>query len=566
MNGETKTGRFARQALEQTRIPFFLGEENGRIAYANQAWKSLLGQKKDLFEAKPWFDYFKAGKNLILEQKEATLETELVLPSEEERWVALLLNTIRTASGQSLFACFVIDYTEYKKKIQEIQISCLHDPLTGLANRILLLDRLNVSLKLHQRDAGHGFSLLYIDLDDFKGVNDELGHTVGDKLLMQTAKRLLPLFRAQDTVCRWGGDEFIVLLDDLVNEKSVKKKAQLIHETLSQPFVIDEHELNVSASIGIATSSAPFDRAEDLLILADQAMYKSKAAGKSRTTLQAPVIRTHSEFKQLEQDMRSGYKRDEFHLVYQPIMDLKSMRISGLEALVRWEHPRRGILYPKDFFPIADRSHFSERLGAWILWQACRQMSKWQAAFRFNGKLKIHVNISSCQFKSPAFQPLLDEVLAFCKLEPETINLECRKESFLNGDRSAGMSIEPLKRISKSNLIVDNLKISLENLNFLFNYRFIPFSMVKIDQSQINYLNTNQTIYNSLKTFIRIFSQIGIELAVKGIESKKQLNTLKMANCHYGQGYYFSKPLNLHETESYLRKYFESSSASESKA
>ena len=557
MNSELDINAIGRQALEKARIPFFLGEENGRILYTNQTWRQLVSSEEESAE-KTWFEYFKADKDLILERKDATLETELICPYDEDRWVALMLHTISSAdNGRSVFACFVIDCTEYKKQIQEIQISCLHDPLTGLANRVLLLDRLNTSLQLHRREASHGFSLLYIDLDDFKRINDELGHAIGDKVLLQTAQRLKPLFRAQDTICRWGGDEFIVLLDGIMDEKTGKKKAQRIHEALSRPFSIDDHEISISASIGITMSSVPFDRPEDLLLLADQAMYKSKAAGKSQTTLQAPLVRTFSELKQLEQEMRSGYKRDEFYLVYQPVMDLKSMQISGLEALIRWEHPSRGTLYPNDFFPIADRSNFSDQLGTWILWQACGQMAKWRKAFQFNGDLKLHVNISSAQFKSPAFQDLIDEVLTFCNLEPETINLECPKESFLNGGKVAKKTIESLKKIPRVNLVVDNLKMNLGNLNFFFNYKFIPFNMVKIDQNGINYLSTNNTIYDSLRTFISIFSQMGIDLAIKGIESKKQLNTLKKANCHYGQGYYFSKPLNLHATENYLKKHFQ---------
>lgn len=558
MTSGTKRDTLYSLALEQSRISFFLGEENGRILYANQAWKDFTGQKGDRSPEQTWFESFTADKDLILERKDATLETELTSLDGEQYFVDLMLHSLKSPDdGRTIVACFVIDSTEHKQQIQEIQISALHDPMTGLANRILLLDRVNRSLKLRQRESNHGFSLFYIDLDDFKRINDELGHAVGDRILIQTAKRLKPLFRDQDTISRWGGDEFIVLLDGVTDEKSVTKKAQHLHEIFSYPFQIDEHEFFITASVGTTMSSIPFDKAEDLLLQADQAMYRSKAAGKSQTTVQAPpIFRSVSELNQMEQEIYSAYQNDEFYLVYQPVMDLKRMRITGLEALVRWEHPQKGTLYPRDFFPVAEQCGFTEQLGAWILRQSCDQLSQWRKTFQLNGDLKLHVNISKSQINSSAFQDLVNEMLQTYALEPEILNLECPKEYFLNGDTTAKKNFQSLKNMPGINLVVDNLKMDLGNLNFFFHYRFIPFNMVKIDQNGINYLSTNTTVYDSLRTFISIFSQMGIELAIKGVESQKQLETLKRANCHYGQGYYFSWPLNLQETEAYLANNF----------
>ncbi|HEX7103235.1 MAG TPA: diguanylate cyclase, partial [Nitrolancea sp.] len=350
------------------------------------------------------------------------------------------------------------------------------DPLTTLPNRALLLDRLEQALARADRN-NRPVAVLFLDLDNFKEINDTLGHAAGDHLLISIAAVLETSMRASDTAARWGGDEFVVLLEDMRDPTEATVVAERIMDALNTPFVFDEREVMVTASIGIAVSSSPLDRPEELIHNADVAMYSAKHSGKARIEIfDADMNRQVQERRQLEEDLRLALARDEFQIYYQPKVLLESGAIVGVEALLRWERPGYGLVYPADFMPVAEATGLINQIGQWVLNEACRQARRWRFA---EPAPLVSVNLSRRQFYDEELEAIVATVLDRSSLESKALALEVSERIIMEDPERSATILQGLKSLGIK-IVIDNFGASSSSLRHL---RRLPIDCLKIDRS-----------------------------------------------------------------------------------
>jgi len=421
------------------------------------------------------------------------------------------------------------------KTVEDAIHQAFHDSLTGLPNRLLLMDRLDHALTRAARTNSQA-AVLFIDLDTFKNVNDSLGHAAGDELLGEAAQRLMTCVRAADTAARFGGDEFVVLLED-VDEHRVARVANRILEALNEPFLVQDREVFVGASIGIAIGG---DEADDLLRNADLALYRAKSKGRAQKQVFEPEMHVAMvERLELEESLAKALRGAELVLHFQPILELRSQRLAGAEALVRWLHPQRGLLMPGEFIPIAEDSRLMLPLGRWVLRNACRQAAAWRREHAAGAELTISVNFSSAQFNDPA---LIDDVrgaLADTGLPAERLVLELTETSSLHdADRVADQMLE-LRRIGVR-IAVDDFGTGNASLRHLAK---LPVDVLKVDRSFVNRIGIDHRQTAIAGSIIRLGETLGMAVVAEGIESPDQMAQLLALGCGFGQGFYLSKPL-----------------------
>ncbi len=435
---------------------------------------------------------------------------------------------------------------------QQLVHDALHDRLTGLANRTLLFDRIEFALKHSQRHPNYLFALLFIDLDHFKQINDSLGHVMGDRLLIAVAKLLQESLRDNDLVARLGGDEFIILLDGIQKLQDATQISERIQELLTAPFELEGQTIFTSASIGIVLSSNNYEHSEDLLRDADLAMYRAKAKGKACYEVfeQAMYLET-LQLMELEQNLRLALERGELILHYQPIVCLSSRELVGLEALIRWQHPQRGLLLPAEFLPLAEETGLSVSLGEWVLAEACRQLQIWQAQFAslpHLERLKISLNLSSQQLQQPQFIPKLDDILQATGVNGSCLRLEVT-ESVLAESVDTIQNILTQIKQRKIKLSIDDFGTGYSCLSYLSCF---PLDSLKIDHSFIEGLHLDRDKWEIVRTIITLAQTLELETIAEGIETTEQLAQLKNLGAQFGQGYLLGEPLNAQEIESLL--------------
>ena len=429
------------------------------------------------------------------------------------------------------------DVTDRKALEDQLVQDALCDPLTGLANRALIRDRINHRLAQLRRD-GRWLAVILIDLDDFKAINDGLGHAAGDDVLCVVARRLSQAVRPGDTVARLGGDEFAVLVDDAPHSV-VETIAGRIQELLRAPLLITGHEVFTPASIGVANADARCSDADDLLRNADVAMYTAKGRGKNqRAWFEADM---HSAMKTrltLATELRRAVGEQQFEVRYQPLVDLRTERISGFEALVRWRHPERGILMPIDFIPVAESTGVIVPLGRWVLAEACSALAQWQG-LQHPGDLplSVTVNLSARQFQEPTLMDDVAQVLRDTGVNPACVVLELT-ETVLMDDVEEG--IEILRRLKGLGvrLALDDFGTGYSSLSYL---RRFPIDMLKIDRSFVSALDTDVGP-GMVRSILRLGETFRLVTVAEGIEDSTQLQQLRALGCTYGQGFLFSEP------------------------
>jgi diguanylate cyclase (GGDEF)-like protein len=416
-----------------------------------------------------------------------------------------------------------------------------YDPLTNLANRALFHDRLEHALARGDRRGGM-LALLFLDLDRFKRVNDSLGHTGGDALLKEVARRIKGRLRESDTVARLGGDEFAIIIEDLSDARDAARVADDLVKILSEPFFLDGHEIPVSASVGIAVR--PPSDGDRLLKDADAAMYRAKKSGGNTHQFYTEEMNVQaSERLVLERDLRRALDRDEFVLYYQPQVDLATGRVVGAEALLRWRHHERGLVSPADFIPVLEETNEIVAVGEWVLDEACRQASAWrEAGF---APMRIAVNLSARQLGRESLVYAVERALDASGLDPEFLELEIT-ESLLVEDEEAGIrSVELLKRA------LPGLRISIDDFgtgySSLYRLKTLPIERLKIDRSFINGVPRDQGDSAITSAVISLAHVIRLQVTAEGVETAEQLAFLRERNCDEAQGYYFSRPLPAHE-------------------
>ncbi|UCF81009.1 MAG: PAS domain S-box protein, partial [Acidobacteriota bacterium] len=433
------------------------------------------------------------------------------------------------------------DITERKQAEEQLVHNALHDSLTDLPNRLLLADRMEQMLARSKRRKDYSFAVLFLDLDRFKVVNDSLGHTVGDELLVGVARRLEKCLRSGDTVARVGGDEFTMLLDDIEGPSDATQAAERIQEELAPPFILSERQVFTTASIGIAFSAAGYDRSEDILRDADTAMYRAKELGRARHKVFDETMHTRAvDTFQLQTDLRRAVERNEFLIQYQPIVSLESGKLVGLEALLRWQHPQRGVIPPKEFIYIAEETGFINTIGLWVIQESGRRLRAWQEQFPKNASLFLSINISGKLFIQPDMVPQIGEILQEIDLCPSNLRLEVTEGAVMENTQSATETLSRLKAL-RVRFHLDDFGTGYSSLSYL--HRF-PFDGLKIDQSFIDHLSATDGSLDIVRTIVTLARTLHMETIAEGVETAEQLAHLKAIKCQYAQGFLFSKPLD----------------------
>jgi diguanylate cyclase (GGDEF)-like protein/PAS domain S-box-containing protein len=424
---------------------------------------------------------------------------------------------------------------------EQIAHSAEHDSLTGLPNRLLLNDRLGQAIALAQRHRGQ-VAVLFLDLDGFKHINDSLGHRVGDKLLQSVATRLLQCFRAPDTVSRQGGDEFIVLLQDVNKPEDAAVAATRVLKEVAEAHSIDQHDLHVTASIGVSLYPDDGSDPETLIKNADTAMYQAKESGRQSCKFFRPEMNVRAVDRQsIEEDLRRALDRNEFRLHYQPKINLKTGAITGAEALIRWTHPTRGSVPPDKFIPVAEDSYLIQPIGAWVLREACMQARAWaDAGLPF---LSVAVNVSAIQFRSEGFLEGLLAILSESLLDPRALELEVTERVLMKDPERTTPVFQTLKDIG-IHVAVDDFGTGYSNLSYL---RKIPLDALKIDQSFVRQIASAGGDTSIVSAIISMGRSLNLKVIAEGIETSEELAFLKAQECDEGQGYYFSRPVPAEE-------------------
>jgi diguanylate cyclase (GGDEF)-like protein len=412
-----------------------------------------------------------------------------------------------------------------------------HDALTGLPNRMLFMERLKQTVERAKR-CGNLFAVLFLDLDRFKVINDSLGHTIGDQLLIALAHRLQTGLRSGEILARLGGDEFAILLEEIQEIKDVIDIADRLQQELAIPFHLSGYEVFSSVSIGIALSTTGDGQVESLLRDADIAMYRAKALGKAGYKIFDTAMYTEStKLLQLETDLRHAIERQEFQIYYQPIVSLQTEEIIGFESLIRWQHPKQGLMLPTDFISVAEETGLIVPIGYWVLREACYQMHRWQQQFP-QAQLTISVNISSKQLLQSNFSEQVYLILQETKLDASSLKLEMTESVLIENTQSATALLWQLKELDIE-LHIDDFGTGYSSLSYL--HRF-PISALKIDRSFIKDMDTSSNYTEIVRTIIALAHNLGIDVIAEGIETVVQLEQVKKLQCKYGQGYFFSQP------------------------
>lgn len=449
---------------------------------------------------------------------------------------------IKDNKGKIKGAVFVFrDISVQKLAEAKLSFQAFHDSLTNLPNRALFLNRLQQATERAKQQEDYYFAVLFLDIDRFKVVNDSLGHIIGDQLLIAIASRIKNCLPTIDMVARFGGDEFAILLENISDIQVVCGVANHLIRELKLPFIIQDYEVFANASIGIVRSSETYDDIETLLRNADIAMYRAKRFGGDGyqvydTSMHAQVLAQ----LQLETDMRRAIERQEFIVHYQPIVSLSNYQIVGFEALVRWQHPQRGLINPGEFITLAEETGLIVQIDWLVIRQACQQMKLWLEQIPIAEFLTISVNLSGKQFAQANLVEQITRILQAIDLNPCFLNLEITESTIIENAESAIAIINQFKELGIK-VHIDDFGTGYSSLSYL--HRF-PSHSLKIDRSFITSINDDINSLEISKAIVILAHNLGIEAIAEGIETKQQLTKLRELQCEYGQGYLFSAPLN----------------------
>ncbi|MEH1791477.1 two-component system response regulator [Nostoc sp.] len=416
----------------------------------------------------------------------------------------------------------------------------LHDSLTGLPNRVLFIRRLENALNRAKQESSYQFALLFLDCDRFKVINDSLGHLVGDELLIAIARRLQACLIPIDTIARLGGDEFGILLENITDINIAIQVAEQILQQLSLAFNLSRYEVFMNASIGISWGNKDYDRPEYLLRDADTAMYRAKAQGRGKYHVFNPAMHREAiQLLELENDLRRAVERQEFLVYYQPIVSLNTGRISGFEALVRWQHPTRGLVSPIEFIPVAEETGLINAINSWVLQSACHQLSIWQHHPVTPEPLTMSVNLSARLFLQPNLVEQIDRMIYENKVNPAYLELEITESVIMENTNAIKIILQQLKH-RKIKLIMDDFGTGYSSLSYLHSF---PFNALKIDKSFVKRMQDNQENMGLVPAMIGIANSMGMNAIAEGVETQEQLAQLRSLNCNFAQGYLFSQPI-----------------------
>jgi diguanylate cyclase (GGDEF)-like protein/PAS domain S-box-containing protein len=488
--------------------------------------------------------------------------------------ISLTVSPIRDSAGNITGASTIArDITERKIFEKQLEHQAFYDALTDLPNRTLFMDRLDHALASLKRSEGKSVAVLFVDLDNFKLVNDSLGHKIGDQVLIAVARRLHSCTRAEDTVGRFGGDEFIVLLRDIEDVGEAVRAAERLSQELQTVFTLGEIEVVVSPSIGISLGTTAFDRADDLLRDADTALHQAKVQGKARHAIfDSDMYEQVLKRLKLEGDLRRALERDEFRVYYQPQMKLntelqdylrasgsraivarkqettEAFRIKGTEALVRWQHPELGLISPAEFIPVAEETGLIVQIGRWVLEEACLQTRRWNDRHPGEPSLTVCVNLSARQFHDPGICQDVARVLQETGLDPRCLCLEITESVVMKDVEITSATLRELKGLGVK-LAADDFGTGYSSLSYLKRF---PVDYLKIDKTFVKGLGEDIEDTAIVRTVVELAHTFGMEAIAEGVETEGQAEMLRGMGCDFVQGYHFSKPLPPEDVPGYL--------------
>ena len=544
--------QFLRTVLDTDPNLIFVKNVEGVYTLANRTLAALYGTTPEQMVGKTDADFNRNvgevaqfqedDREVIRFQREKFVPAEILTDFEgKKRWLQTVKLPLPSPDGTVAHLLGIsADITARKKAEEQIAHQAFHDPLTDLPNRALLLNRLEQALARSARTRGV-IGLLFIDLDNFKIINDSMGHEAGDTLLQTIAERLRGCTRPGDTVARLGGDEFVILLDELNGADEAEALARRATDAIHLPLRLSERDVFPGASIGLTVTALGDGRtAADLLRDADTAMYQAKVQGKGRYTLFDSSMNTKAQERlELETDMREAIAKGEFVVHYQPLLDFQSGRVSGVEALVRWEHPTRGLISPAKFIPLAEETGMIVALGRWVLRQACFEAKRWQAAYPDAENLIMSVNLSLRQMMEKDIVAQIAAILEETELAPEHLKLEITESMML---QDAGASIETMTALQGMGirLAIDDFGTGYSSMSHLSQ---LPLNTLKIDRSFINRIGVSDNDEAVIQAIIILARALGLSVTCEGIETQEQFIYLQKLGCDTAQGYLMHKPL-----------------------
>jgi len=449
----------------------------------------------------------------------------------------LSLSSIKTSIARG------IKRRSAKREAIENQLNrqALYDALTALPNRILFLELLERSIARTQRSVESQFAVLLVDIDRFKTVNDTCGHCFGDKALIEIAKRLKGCIRAIDTVARMSGNEFAILVEKYRSTDEVLEIAQRCQDAIAKPFSVNGVLFNLTSSVGIVTKTDLYENPGSILRDAEIALDRCKNQGRgSVKTFNKQMLKQAVESLQIENDLQIGIQKREFVLHYQPIIHLESQRIAGFESLIRWNHHRKGMIYPNKFITLAEDSGLINPIGEWVIREGCRQLSKWKRTLPACSDLTLNINISAKQLQDKGFSNFIAKIAHENKLAPRCLKLELTESVLMEDYKAAHRILNEIKSVG-IRLAIDDFGTGYSSLSYLQQF---PLDDLKIDRSFIRNLNTDSECLEIVKAIIGLAKKLGLKVVAEGVETEAQLSRLKDLGCDMVQGYWFSKPVD----------------------
>jgi diguanylate cyclase (GGDEF)-like protein/PAS domain S-box-containing protein len=537
-----------RSLFEQSRDAILITDPQLRVVEANQAASELLGVTPENLRGAAFTSFHAdADEAALVEQAlrrdGSAREIEVRLRHTDGRVVWCLLSAaLRLDDDGALrgFQGILHDITDRKRTEQQLLHDAFHDPLTGLPNRARFIDRMDAALSRWRRNPERRFGVLFLDLDRFKVVNDSLGHGIGDGLLQHIAAALRLSVRDEDTVARLGGDEFAVLIESAADEAAAVRAAERIQRRLAPSFEVHGHRMFSSASIGIALPESHDQTPQDLLRNADIAMYRAKASGPAQHAVFTPLMhRSAVDLLQLETDLRVATSRREFTLHYQPIMDVADQRVLGLEALIRWRHPRRGLLYPHDFIGVAEETGLIVPMGAWALRAACMYGAELLHSHGPADTPFIAVNVSARQLTLPSLVEDVIATLAGTGLPPHLLHLEITESILVRSAAAAGDNLRRLREFGVR-ICIDDFGTGYSSLSYL---HALPIDAIKIDRSFVSQLEPDSDRSQVIATIVELGRRLGMTVVAEGVETHAQLRHLEQLGLCVVQGFLFSHPV-----------------------
>jgi len=553
-----------RTIFENTGAAIVIIEEDMKISLANSVFINLSGYEKDEIEDRMLMTTFidvKGRRKLFAGKSDSGEKTDFpfIIKNFECKFIDKNKNnkdifiTFAKISGTGKNVVSIADISELKEAERQIYHQAFHDSLTNLPNRALFMEHLIMAIKRGKRRKNYFFAVIYLDIDRFKLVNDSLGHNIGDKLLVEFAKRIQDLLRDIDTLARFGGDEFVILLEDIEDENYALEITKRLQKSLKSPFEIKGNDIYAPASFGIVLNTRIYDNPEIIIRDADAAMYYAKEKGRSQFKIFDNTLHEKAlSLLQIETDLRKAMANKELDLYYQPIVSLDNISIIGFEALIRWNHPSQGLVYPDSFIPVAEETGLIIPIGRWVLKKACMDLRRWDEQVKSELPLFMSVNISSKQFLRLSLIDDIKEILDETGLPPDQLKLEITETALMEDVHETIPLIQRLKDFGVQ-IVIDDFGTGYSSMSYL---QQLPIDTLKVDHSFISRIenNNNDENKNIVETIVSLAHKLGLQVVAEGVETAEQQSILSNMKCQLAQGFLFSKPLEKKKMDALIKK------------